>query len=63
MAPIGDQPDIFGDRRMGRAGPLAIDDLMKIIRVADIGQGTRAPSSIDHRHLEREGWLQPISLE
>jgi hypothetical protein len=30
---------------MGRAGPLAIDNLMEIIRVADIGRMQRVSSS------------------
>src|SRR6516165_4785499 len=37
IAPLGDQPDVFGDRRMRRTGPLAIDDFVKIVRNADIG--------------------------
>src|SRR5215467_15810434 len=37
IAPLGDQPDVFGDRRMRRAGPLAIDDFVKILWNADVG--------------------------
>ena len=37
VAPVGDQPDVFRHRRVGRARPLAIDDFMKIVRNADIG--------------------------
>ena len=29
----GDQADVFGHRRMGRAGPLAINNLMKVFRL------------------------------
>src|SRR5262249_36224038 len=31
IAAVGDQPDVFRDGRMGRTGPLAIDDLMKVV--------------------------------
>src|SRR6266542_3379489 len=37
IAPVGDQADVFGHRRMRRTGPLAIDNLMKIVRILDIG--------------------------
>jgi hypothetical protein len=33
----GDQSDVFGDGRMGRARPLTIDDLVEIIGVLDVG--------------------------
>ena len=32
----GDQPDVFGNGRMGRACPLTIDDFVEIVRVCDI---------------------------
>ncbi len=38
IAPISDQPDVFRHRRMRRTRPLAIDDLVKIIRVTDVGR-------------------------
>src|SRR5262249_24082757 len=34
----GDQPDVFGNRRVGRAGPLAIDDFVKIVRRRNISE-------------------------
>ena len=33
----GDQADVFGNRGMGRAGPLAIDDFVEISGITDIG--------------------------
>ena len=38
IAPIGDQPNVFRHRRVRRARPLAVDDLVKIIRVTDVGR-------------------------
>src|SRR5262245_43415400 len=38
VAAGGDQPDVFGDGGMGRAGPLTIDDLVKVIGTADVGR-------------------------
>jgi hypothetical protein len=32
IATIGDHPDIFGNGGMGRTGPLAINNLMEVIR-------------------------------
>src|SRR5207302_3054090 len=37
IAAIGDQADVFGDRRVRRTGPLAIDNLMKIVGIPNIG--------------------------
>ena len=34
---LRDQPDVFRNIGMGRAGPLAIDDTMKIVRISSIG--------------------------
>src|SRR6185369_10600924 len=34
--PGGDQPDILRHRRVRRAGPLAIDNLMKIVGITDV---------------------------
>ncbi len=33
---LSDQPDIFGDRRMRRTRPLAVHDLVEVIRIADV---------------------------
>ena len=38
VPPSRDEADIFGHRRMGRTRPLAIDDLMEIVWVFDIGR-------------------------
>ena len=32
-----DQADVFGNGRVGRAGPLAVDDLVKVVGVVDVG--------------------------
>ena len=37
VPPLGDQTDVFGDVGVGRAGPLAVDDPMEIIRVRRVG--------------------------
>ena len=31
VAAVGDQPDVFGHRRVRRAGPLAVDDLVEVL--------------------------------
>src|ERR1700738_3749559 len=36
VTPGGDQPNVFGHRSMGRTRPLAINDLVKVIRCRDI---------------------------
>src|SRR3546814_1125499 len=43
MAAGGDQADVFGHRRVRRAGPLAVDDLVEGVGVADIGRLHRDP--------------------
>ena len=45
IAPRRDQPDVFRHRRVRRAGPLAIDNLMEIVGITDIG-GLQKPSPI-----------------
>ena len=37
VAAGGDQPDVFGHRRMRRARPLAIDNLMEVVGISDVG--------------------------
>src|SRR5207248_6962165 len=37
IALLGDEADVFRDRRVRRARPLAIDDFMEIVRISDIG--------------------------
>ena len=37
VAALSDQADVFGDVGVGRAGPLAIDDPMEIVRVRRVG--------------------------
>ncbi len=38
VASLGNQADVFGDRRVGGTGPLAIDDLVKVVGVRNIGR-------------------------
>ena len=38
VAARGDQPDVFGNRRVRRAGPLAIDDLVEVVGRRDVGR-------------------------
>src|SRR6185436_1107859 len=38
VTPCCDQPDVFGDWSMGRAGPLAIYDFVKVVRCTDISR-------------------------
>ena len=38
VPPVGDQTDVLGDRGMGGAGPLAVDDLMKVVGILDVGR-------------------------
>ena len=48
VTPVGDQPDVFGDRGVSGTGPLAIDHLVEIIRGLDVGrlqQKLQAPNS------------------
>jgi hypothetical protein len=49
VTPLGDQPDVMRNGRVGRAGPLAVDDLVEVRRVAHAG-GLHAlsPSSWPH---------------
>src|SRR5260221_6127214 len=35
---VRDQADVFGHRRMCRAGPLAIDNLMEVVGIPDLGR-------------------------
>src|SRR5690349_1084081 len=36
VAPLRNQPDIFGNIGVGRACPLAIDNFMKVVRVLNV---------------------------
>jgi hypothetical protein len=38
VAPICNQPNVFGHRRMRWACPLAVDDFMEIVWVTDVGR-------------------------
>ena len=43
VAPGGDQADVFGHRRVGGTRPLAIDNLVEIVRTADVRSLQRIP--------------------
>ena len=45
IAPLRDQPDVLGNGRMGRTRPLAVDDLVEVIRIGNVGRGRAAPAS------------------
>src|SRR5580658_4785756 len=38
VAARGNQTNVFGHRRMGRAGPLAVDYLMEVVGIGDVGR-------------------------
>jgi hypothetical protein len=46
VASGGDQPDVLGHGRVGRTGPLAIDDLVEVVGVLDVGGLHEAPDSL-----------------
>ena len=59
VAPLRDQPDVLGNGRMGRTRPLAVDDLVEVVRVGSVGRGRAAPASrldLARRHRLRP-WL------
>ena len=35
---LRDEPDVFGNVGVGRTGPLAIDDAVKVVRISGIGR-------------------------
>ena len=45
IAPLGDQPDVLGNGGMARTCPLAVDDLVEVVRIGNIGRGRAAPAS------------------
>ena len=50
VAAFGDQPDVFGHGRVSRAGPLAVDDFVEVVRIpqcllVSFTPRSRAPSS------------------
>ena len=38
VAACGDQADVFGNGRVRRAGPLAVDDLVEVVRAPNVGR-------------------------
>ena len=52
VPPGRDEADVFRHRRVGRAGPLAIDDLVEVIGIADVGRG--------HRRFDRRPDRRPL---
>src|SRR5207237_2313008 len=56
VALLGDQADVFRDRRMCRARPLAVDDLMKIVGISNIrGLQYASPAERRTRSIVRPG--------
>ena len=51
VAALADQADVFGHRRVGRAGPLAINDLVEVVRMRGVGrlQGKLQSSGLQPR--------------
>ena len=45
IPPGGDHADVLGNRGMGRAGPLAIDNLVKVVGITNIGRLHASPRS------------------
>ena len=37
VAAVRNQPNVFGNRRVGRTGPLAIDDFVEIVGIGNVG--------------------------
>ena len=46
VTPGGDHADVFGNRRVGGTGPLAIDDFVEVVGVLDIGGLHESPSDL-----------------
>jgi hypothetical protein len=69
---LGDEPDVLGHVGVGRAGPLAIDDLMVVVRVPDVrtlhipaiicGTRPRRPDSREVRAAARYRKIRPTPM-
>src|SRR5581483_1749687 len=46
IAALRNQPDIFGYGGVRRTGPLAVDDLVEILRIGNVGRGRAPPASL-----------------
>ena len=60
MVAIGDAANVFGDRRVRRAGPLAIDDFMEVIGMRDVSRLHDAVNSLPSSVGIRQNWLARI---
>ena len=49
LTALGDQPDVLRDVRMGRAGPLAIDNAVEVVGIPDIGRVHWLSGMVDGR--------------
>ena len=58
IALLGDQTDVFGNGGMGRTSPLAVDDLVEVLRIGDVGRGRTAPASC--RDVARLHYVVPV---
>ena len=59
VAACRDQADVFGNRRMRRAGPLAIDDFVEVIGGGDVSVLHYASHAPQTRHAEEETASHP----
>src|SRR5690242_15183374 len=62
VTPCGDQPDVFGDWSMGRAGPLAIYDFVKVLGRTDISRLQNDFPPRGHRRFSFRGTRLGVSL-
>ncbi len=53
VAALRDQADVLGHIGVGGAGPLAVDDLMEVVRIANVG---RSHASVLSTWVQIDGW-------
>ncbi len=63
MVALRDPADVFRDRRVSRAGPLAVDDLMVIVRIGDVGRLHCAMSSPLPFRMARASRSAPLNTD
>ena len=65
VAPLRDQPDVLGHVGVGRAGPLAVDDLVEVARIFDVGRlhpwGLRSTRTLDRTRPLRHGKTRKLA--
>ena len=63
VTPCRDQADIFGHRRVRRAGPLAVDDFVEVVRVAKYRYSSFIPRNAPRSSVEmRDVRISPRKL-